>query len=351
MSEVKQIAYIELDCHSEVVNNFMTLMNDSILFAVDYYLADTVMKELKLERKKNIFVSDKKNILSQLKISYDLVIIGTANRDFGLYKKIAKKYPVCTIVHNINFVKTHANKIIRSLLHQNIKLALHLIKSDIYNKDDFYNKASMLVLDNVLASENKNLHLHFIPLSFYEKQEQGLIEDKINIVIPGTVSQKRRDYKHVLNKLKQFTSTISITLLGKASGKELEWIKQVEKDISSNVELIYFTKSVSQQKFDEIMRASHIIWSPVQQAIDFFGVTEYYGKSKISGNINDAIKFGKPILLPDFYESNLHFAFKESDNIEQQIIESAKKDFSFEKYNKENVLQQLEITLLSLLAK
>ena len=53
----------------------------------------------------------------------------------------------------------------------------------------------------------------------------------------------------------------------------------------------------------------------------------------------------------DFYESDLPFVFNEEDNVEQQLIELNKKDFSFEKYSKETILKQLENTLLRLLAK
>ena len=351
MSSIKQIAYIELDCHSEVVNNFMTLMDDTAMFHVDYYLADAVIDELHLLTNENIISAETSNILSLLKAKYNLVIIGTANRDFNLYEKIVKKFNTCVIVHNISFVKTTADNIIKKLFLRNTTLALRLIKSGLFRKDAFHNHVQKLVLDEALVLKNKELNLSFFPLSFSQTSSQIKDVGKIKIVIPGTVSQKRRDYRHILTNIKQFTSHISITFLGKASGEELEWLEKTKKEISPNVELIYFTENVPQRIFDEVMFSSDVIWSPIQQTIDFCGVTEYYGKSKISGNINDAIKFGKPILLPDFYESDLPFVFNEEDNVEQQLIELSKKDFSFTKYSKETVLKQLENTLLRLLAE
>lgn len=83
----------------------------------------------------------------------------------------------------------------------------------------------------------------------------------------------------------------------------------------------------------------------------FMGVKEYYGKTKVTGNMNDAIKFGKPIILSKHYHANEDFIFREEDDLESQIIRVASTMFSFKKFSKESVLKLLEDALENLLTK
>ena len=48
---------------------------------------------------------------------------------------------------------------------------------------------------------------------------------------------------------------------------------------------------------------------------------EIYGKTKISGNVGDTIKYGKMSIFPKNYPSKCKFIIKEQDDIENQIME------------------------------
>ena len=86
-----KIAYIEIDTHPEIVQNFMELTLLSRDFEIDFYLSEKILKQIN-PIQQNIFVVSPENLLSELeKQNYNLIIIGTAHRYFHIFKKNYKK--------------------------------------------------------------------------------------------------------------------------------------------------------------------------------------------------------------------------------------------------------------------
>ena len=111
-------------------------------------------------------------------------------------------------------------------------------------------------------------------------------------MITGTVSQSRRDYYSFFKRLKQFRDlgiNYEIILLGKASGKELENIKSILDKLPHFFNLQYFEDKISQKEFDDCMMKADVLYCPIQNKTEFFSIPEIYGKTKIIGNIGDAI--------------------------------------------------------------
>lgn len=65
---MKKIAYIELDTHAEIVNNFMDLMDGSEAFSVDYFLSPKVLKLVEHRREENIMISNAQILLDQASV-------------------------------------------------------------------------------------------------------------------------------------------------------------------------------------------------------------------------------------------------------------------------------------------
>ena len=348
---MKNIAYIELDTHAEIALNFMELMNDSQEFSVDYYFSEKILKTLGLQETENIKKVSADNILQNLsKINYDLVIIGTVHRYFNIFERIAEQFNSSIICHNLNFVKASNFDLLRSIFKEDYQYRLKLLlKEGLLGKSKVYQKAKhLLVLDEALVQENyKNLPI-FFSLN-YEKPRKSII----TIVIPGAVSQKRRNYERVLKQVKKFikNSHYQIIFLEKAQGKELEMLQDFEKNKPKNISVKYFTEKVSQSEFDELMQKADILWCPIQQETEFFSQKEIYGLTKMSGNIGDAIKFGKLAIFPENYPSKYPFIIPEIQNIEAQLdVYQKHLEYHFqEKFSKEKVLNQLEKTIFALL--
>ncbi|MEI7489648.1 MAG: hypothetical protein WCJ72_19965, partial [Chryseobacterium sp.] len=59
---MKKIAYIEIDTHAEIAQDFIEIMQDSREFKVDYYFSQRIINQIK-ESKDNIFLSDSSMIM------------------------------------------------------------------------------------------------------------------------------------------------------------------------------------------------------------------------------------------------------------------------------------------------
>ena len=351
---MKKIAYIELDTHTEIAGNFMELMNGSDEFSVDYYFSRKILKQIG-SKDSNIFVTESSDIFNQLKNkNYDLVIIGTVHRYFDVFLKITQHFNTSVIVHNLNFTTISRFQLFRNIFKKDFKYRLKLLLKEglLSAPQVFRNAKNLLVLDDGLVKEDSDFKINFLPvfyLSEYEKQHHPVI----TIVVPGAVSQKRRNYKKVLNALKnvQRKSDYQVVFLGKACGEELSWIKNFEEQKSEHISVTYFTKKVPQSIFDKWMQKADILWCPLQEETEFFSQKEFYGLTKMSGNVGDAIKYGKLAIFPQNYPNSHRFIIPEDENIEEQISALPRLRISdFEgNFNKEKVLKSLEQTLSQLL--
>lgn len=342
---MEKIAYIEIDTHAEIALNFMELMNDSKAFSVDYYFSEKILKTLGLQETENIKKATPENLIQQLSTdNYQLIIIGTVHRYFNVFEKIAEKFNTSIICHNLNFVKVSNFNLLSSIFKEDFKYRLKLLlKEGLFRKSNVYQKAkNLLVLDESLTKENySNLSLFYT--KFFEKPEN----ETFTIVIPGAVSQKRRDYERVLKSIKNFRFPSEIIFLGKASGKELEILQDFEQSKPENISIKYFTEKVPQDVFDDYMQKADVLWCPIQQETEFFSQKEIYGFTKMSGNIGDAIKFRKLAVFPENYPSNYSFIIPEKGSLGDFLF--IKKDVDFSEFSKGKVLQELEKTIFALL--
>ncbi|AZA60697.1 hypothetical protein [Chryseobacterium indoltheticum] len=341
---MKKIAYIEIDTHAEIAADFMDLMEDSKEFSVDYYFSERIRNQINTHGLP-FFLSDNSMILDQLKSKkYDLIIIGTVHRYFNTFLNITNKYKTAVIVHNLNFSKTSKLDLIKNVLKEDVVYRLKLWwKEGLFNASKVYRKSKhLLVLDREFSSQE----YQFLPL-FYAKEFAQNENEKLIVVIPGGVSQKRRDYQHVLEVIQKTkgAENIEFVLLGKTKGEELDAIKKV----SDQFTIKHFTERVSQEDFEVWMKKADVLWCPIQQQTEFFSQNEVYGKTKMTGNIGDAIKFGKIAVFPANYTSDLDFIVTEKENIIEQFYELKNFNYDFQKeYSRQTVLENLENLLKKL---
>lgn len=374
---MKKIAYIEIDTHAEIALNFMELMNDSKVFSVDYYFSEKILRFFGYTQNdklpENIKKATPENLIQQLSTdNYQLIIIGTAHRYFNVFEKVAEKFNTSIICHNLNFVKASKLDLLSSIFKEDFQFRLKLLlKEGLLRKSEVYQKAkNLLVLDqtlkcNVILNEAQHNQIKsetlnedyersseksftFLPI-FYTKFLEKPKNETYTIVVPGEVSQKRRDYFELIIKLfnQHLEKNINLILLGKARGKELFFVKDVEEQLFENISIKYFTEKVPQDVFDDYMQKADILWCPIQQETEFFSQKEIYGFTKMSGNIGDAIKFGKLAIFPENYPSKYSFIVPEKGGLEDFLF--TKKDVDFSQFSKEKVLQELEKTIFALL--
>lgn len=357
VEDLKKIAYIEIDTHAEIAQNFLGVMRGSENVEVDYYFSERIKKQIHADHE-NVFLSDSSMIIEQLKSKqYDLIVVGTVHRYFNTFQTIAEKYNTAFIVHNINFTTLSKFNLFKNIFKEDIIYRLKLWwKEGLFTISTAYKKAkSLLVLDEALSSEKYK----FLPL-FYTENDEKQSEQRLIVVVPGGVSQKRRDYKRVFSKIKDIENTfkergikeksIEFVFLGKAKGTELKEITDLDRSLQ-HITLRYFPERVSSEDFETWMRKADVLWCPIQQKTEFFSQKEIYGQTKMTGNLGDAIKFGKLAIFPRNYPSKLDFIIPEEESIIEQFetLKITSYDFQ-EKYNRESVQKNLENTLMSLIS-
>lgn len=346
---MKKIAYIEIDTHAEIAQAFMNLMKESSEFAVDYYFSKRIRDRVD-EDGDNIFLSDSSMITEQLKTKeYDLVIIGTIHRYFNTFQTVIQKYNTVVIVHNINFSQSSKWTLLKSIFKADIVYRLKLWwKEGLFYSPETYQQAKrLLVLDQELSSE-KYVFLPLFYTGLFEKTEN----DHLVVVIPGGVSQKRRDYNQIFKTVQELKTQekCEFVFLGKAQDHELKKLEKLAENLPENVAIRYFSNRVSNEDFDREMQKADVLWCPIRQKAAFFSNGEIYGVTKMTGNLGDAVRYGKMAVFPENYPSKLEFIIPEQKDIIRQFSELKKTGFDFqEKYNRNSVLESLEDVLKSLI--
>lgn len=346
---MKKIAYIEIDTHAEITQAFMDIMEGSQDFAVDYYFSKRIKDQVK-HRDETVFLSDSSMILDQLKgKGYDLVVIGTVHRYFNTFFAVTKKYNTAVITHNLNFIKASKLDLIKSIFKGDIifRLKLWLKEGLLYKTKVYQTSRSLLVLDEALLSER----YQYLPL-FYTRDFDKVKNEDLVVVIPGGVSQKRRDYANIFKTLQKLSTdkTCQFVFLGKASGHELNQLENLSEKLPQNIEITYFSERVSSGDFEKWMQKADVLWCPIQQDTEFFSMKETYGRTKMTGNLGDAIAYGKLAVFPGNYPSKLNFIIPEKENILEQLKAVSENSFDFYKtYSRKEVQKKLEQFLTGLI--
>lgn len=320
---------------------------------MDFYFSEKILKQLELSESEYIYKSSPTSIPHQLAMKhYDLVIIGTAHRYFNVFKEISEKYNTSVVVHNLNFTQLSRFELFKNLFKKDFYYRLKLLlKEGLLNAPKVYESAKhQLVLDEHLVKEN----LKFLPV-FFNEFSQKTNNENVTIVIPGAVSQSRRDYKMVLKKLVEFRRSkialqnFQIIFLGKASDLELTELQSFENE-NQDIQIKYFKDKVPQSEFDFWMNKADFLWCPIQKQTEFFSNQEVYGLTKMTGNIGDAIKYAKIAIFPANYSSPYPFIINQEEDLWRQFQVLKDKDFDLTtSFSKDNISKKLHQTLHSML--
>lgn len=367
----KAIAYIEIDTHAEIAGNFKKIISASEEFQVDYYFSAKILKQLDLKYSSNVFCVTAENIFSVLKTQslqkrYDCVIIGTVHRYFKTFLEITRSFPTGIIVHNRNFLLLSKRQLLANIFKTETIFRLKLLlKENLLKKDETYEAAKyhFFLEEGKSNAAQKDV---FLPLYYADVQKNAQYSSE-TIVIPGSVSQQRRDYRNVLSKLESWRDTFdqkniqrsgsgaqserTVVFLGKASGAELKWLQDFEQEKRSAVKIIYFAEKVPENIFADWMQKATYLWCPLQKETEFFSNTEIYGESKISGIIGDAIRYQKIAFLPAFYKSTLPFIKADPGDLEGQLelYKSFETEDHFQQYQLINAALKLSNVLKDLI--
>jgi hypothetical protein len=300
---LKKIAYIELDTHAEIVNNFLELSKEFSQVEMDFYFSEKIIRLLSIPDKRILPTSAEKIIPQLQQKKYDAVIIGTTHRYFSVFKKVCEDFPTSIFVHNLNFSQLKKWDLLQNIWKKDWQYRLKL-----WWRERLLSNHSMYSLAKNILVLGENLDVKTYPFQ-------------------------------------QKTKAISVFYHQKKENRT----EKLKKELPKQLIISYFEEKVSHAIFEKEMLTANVLWCPLQPSIAFFSNKEIYGKTKISGNISDAIKFGKPAIFPAYYPQNYPFIFTEKENIEQQIMDLKDYTFDFQKdFSKTKIAAKLESILLGI---
>lgn len=305
----KQLAIIELETHAPLLEKWFLLLKDLPDFDFHFYVHFKVKSKLSFipENKLTLVESVEEIPVKE----YHLVIVNTFHRHFEQYLNVFNETKSIVVLHNLNFSIFFKDVSVSNLFLERSKL-LYFLK--LYFKENVLkHRKHILKLNNIAVLSENLSHVIEAKLPFqktyffnlnYCKSIHSDPNEEIQIVIPGNVSPKRKNLNLVFStfpKLKPI-SKLHFIFLGKPENiriaKKLSLLNLTCNDF---VKITYFENYVPQGIYDKFITKADVLFCPIKERTSFYGVTEIYGKTKVSGNENDCIFNGKLGLFPDFY--------------------------------------------------
>jgi len=146
--------------------------------------------------------------------------------------------------------------------------------------------------------------IHQIPGAIFQgTPSNNSINDHIHLVIAGSIDKNRRNYSQCFELLKlaeQQSFPLHITLFGGSNTDYGNMVIQRARQYAGRVTKIFCFEEpqLSQTIFDSVLNRAHFIFIPsVISTIDD-ETPEIYGKTKSSGNVFDAVRHAKPMIIP-----------------------------------------------------
>ena len=135
------------------------------------------------------------------------------------------------------------------------------------------------------------------------KAQKKIDQVGLQVVIPGRIDRRRRDYEWIAQIPKESRGKISLALVGRAQRTEDYQIIEMIKDLGFITDPELNGSYVSQSKYDVLCKKADVIVAPVHIT---FG-TRTIGRDTITGVVLDAAFFGKKCLIPEGVEIDDHY--------------------------------------------
>ena len=237
------------------------------------------------------------------------------------------------------------------------KIIRYFGKRMLVNNVNEFNVISETMTGYLHNKNKKKKTIHNIPGAvFTGQQKNSILSDVINLVIPGSIDYRRRNYEEVIELIELADKTglpVNITLAGgyyAEFGEDI--INRMKKLQLVFCSLTIFGKEeLSQSQFEMILLNSHFIYMPCVINTAICGkIKEVYGVTMSSGNISDAIQFARPFIAPralrlpqNLISSCMEYSNK--DELLGLLLSLFKKPDSYQKYCDEALKNSMNYTI------
>jgi hypothetical protein len=234
--------------------------------------------------------------------SVDFFILNSNDGKHLLWYKILQSIKSCRFVLNVHEV--------HNLFYSRYKFGIRSVLRHLGKKLLIKRAAAFIVNTEAMKfyMEEKavtKLPVFWIPAVVYEDNGNTTIPlTGFTITVPGTIDQRRRDYRFVLDVYEKLISTSKVVprliLAGAPYGPYGDEILDRAAALTSKGGDIHvFRTEIPETDFVTVLNGSDLLWSPLKISTSIFdGIPEVYGQTKNSGNTHDAVRFAKPMLIP-----------------------------------------------------
>jgi len=240
---------------------------------------------------------------------YDLFWLNTNDSKHLAFAALKLKYPRMKMAINVHEV----NNFFRPRFTLYPKQVLRLISKKLLSTmADVFIVNTRQMKENIVRRSLTRKQSYVMTPVFYSPatiDRPFTSPDTLYVVIPGSVDCRRKDYMIVLHAWGKFIEAkdpqIDATLILAGNytlhGAAIAAACQQNPVLKETVRL--FEKDIPEQDFQQILANATILLSPqhrITSTSDY--TTEEYGVTKTSGNIQDAIRHAKPIVVPGFLQ-------------------------------------------------
>lgn len=170
--------------------------------------------------------------------------------------------------------------------------------------------AGVLLPDLRLMKSGNPLRSRAINIAYPQHPPTEFVRDEVRCCIPGRL-YSGRDHAEVLSALEvaapRLTRRLRVDFLGEHATEETKAaVQAARKAVAPSVELRDHPDYVAQEEFDQTLAEADFLLLPVAERLTRNGIVETRGRTCVTGNINDMVRFGLPALLPAFYPLSDH---------------------------------------------
>ena len=319
---MKTIALVELQEHQEVLFSLIDLLLEHQLdikvFAPAQMQAELPLDWVKSEKLSWFSKSPGESIpsfITRHKVQIDrcdLVIFTTLVSDFAFFARQSFHGKTLLLIHKGHFFfAPHQHVQLRSFKDGLRWLRSTLRRDNFWRKKMLHNLDACTFLDAQIQTYLQPLVpdgvsvLPALPFTYYTP-DAPVANTPLRLVVPGTVSALTRDFDLLFAALARIDAHLAtpITLIflgnaGTSSARPL--FKLMAKHQLQKINIQTFSYVLSRMEYANHLQSADFLLLPLREEIRFGIIRERYGKTTISGGINDMLQFGKATLLPAFY--------------------------------------------------
>lgn len=294
-------------------NTNVTIFTTKELFSqLETYLKDTENYNIVLKKDNESTYSFLKRVEKICNERIDLLFVNTIHDivfDLIYYVNFRPKSKMIVIVHHANaWLKPRLILKINHLLRTiDTNMSSILISKFILPRFNAINVIYAPIKNYIEKNTNYQKEIFTLPTSIFEENKLRLPDqkdDKLHVVLPGLIQEHRKDYKMAIpvfeNLFKRFKEHLTISVPGLPVGqygKSVYMAFSHMRDRGYNISI--FDHYVPDETLDEILTQGDIIFTPIRiNSKADNEIKEQYGITVGSGNVFDAIKYAKPIIVP-----------------------------------------------------